>query len=154
MQLWLFPGETANRILPFSLFFLFFKSHNIILSFFLSHSLFCFSLKRISLKCFFSLLYERTSCLCLKYLVLASTITLIRVLLSLREKTLQFIYFYFKHIIDCCLSSHPHLRESIYLNLMLLSSAIFKYKWSRDRLVTRWFLYVFPLSVKKHETSK
>lgn len=143
MQLWLFPGETANRVLRFSLFFLFLTTqYN---SIFLSVTLFVlFFFKENIFKLFFSLLYERTSCLCLKYLVLASTITLIRGLLSLREKTLQFIYFYFKHIIDCCLSSHPHLRESIYLNLMLLSSAIFKYKWSRDRLVTRWFLYVFP----------
>lgn len=70
-------------------------------------------------------MYERTSCLCLKCLVLASVITLIRALLSLRAKTLQFIYFYFKHIIDCCLSSHPHLRESIYLNLTnALSSTV------------------------------
>lgn len=90
-------------------------------------------------------MYERTSSLCLKCLVLASVITLIRALVSLWAKTLRFIYFYFRRIIDCCLSSHPHLRESIYLNLTnapVFNS--FKYKWGRNWLVTRWFLSVFP----------
>lgn len=113
------------------------------LSLFLSLSLFCFSLKRISLKGFFSVhvLYERTSCLCLKCLVLASVITLIRVLLSLKAKTLQFIYFCLKRIIDCCRSSHPHLRESVYLNLTNVHLfKNFKYKW-RDRLVTDFCMF-------------
>lgn len=150
MQLWPLPRKIANRLWLFRL-----SSTDIIvpLCLFLSLSLFCFSLKRISLKVFFSSYMKEQAAFV--WSVWSWHLWSLSLELSSHWEQKHSIYFYFKHIIDCCLSSHPHLRESIYLNLTnapLFSN--FKYKWRRDRLVTRWFFYVFPLSLKKHKTSK
>lgn len=108
---------------------------------------------------------------CLKCLVLACVITLIRSS-SLTEKkktknekktTHSNSFILVSNIIDCCQSLHPHLRDSIYLNVTNVQS-LKKKKKEREQ---KWkinaggidyllpdFCMISPASLKKHKASK